>query len=214
MWIGIISVIKGIPILLFQLIAKWDATEINFHQGNQVVKEVNYGVFLFSVLTMLLTDRMWQINCIFFIRLLLVLLLGIVNGCFLFAMVMDLKVQKVYHFVWWIAGGAAWVIWYIESREHILWLVFFWILQQRLFTRFYGKADGHAFSICAILRVALGGTMEDIWCHMIVAFGLLALVQLYKRNVDAKGKLKKPVPFIPYIWLTFWFYPGWFLSIG
>lgn len=38
---------------------------------------------------------------------------------------------------------------------------------------------------------------------MLVSFGILGMVQLLRHNINAKGNLKKPVPFIPYIALAF-----------
>lgn len=211
---SMMCMVKGVYVMLFRLTAKWDATESVFHQNTPSVKGVNYGVLLSGILSVCVADQMLTTDDNFLVGLFLLLLFGVVSGCFLFATIMDLKVQKVYHFVWWIAGGAALTIWYMRNGEHLLWILAFGFLQRTLFKRFYGKADGHAFSVCGVLMVAFEGTAKDIWCHMILSYGLLILVQLCKGNIESKGKLKKPVPFIPYIWIAFGLYPGWFISVG
>ena len=41
--------------------------------------------------------------------------------------------------------------------------------------------------------------MEAFLAHMIVAFALLLPVQAVKKNIATGGRLKAPVPFLPYV---------------
>lgn len=81
--------------------------------------------------------------------------------------------------------------------------IVFWILQQLWFSRLYGRADCHGFSCCGFWFWALGYGLAVCLFHMLLALLLLAVVQLIKGNVDKRGNLRTPVPFIPYILLGF-----------
>lgn len=78
-------------------------------------------------------------------------------------------------------------------------LVLFALLQYLLFTRFYGEGDVMAFQICSLYLVGRGGDLQTLLLHMALAFILLGGVQAFKRNINPKGNLKAPVPFLPYI---------------
>lgn len=82
-------------------------------------------------------------------------------------------------------------------------LVFFVLLQYGIFMRMYGKADGMAFSVCALYFAGMGGEIEVYLFHMLLCFFLLAIIQLCKRNVSLQGKLKKSVALYPYITVSF-----------
>lgn len=126
------------------------------------------------------------------------------------ATVMDLWEQMVYRFVWWAAGAAALVILIARlcaagrvggaAGELILYI----FLQQTVFVRFYGRADCHAFSVCAVAMAAYGLRLVDYLIHMALAFGILAVIQLACGNVTQSGRLKQPVPLVPYITVAFW----------
>ena len=151
-------------------------------------------------------------------------LLGIFAGGLLAACIMDMRYCYVYNYVWW-AGGAAGIgilvlslwerlqHWATESVKSISSndavevlgsLVIFVLLQELFFCRFYGRADCHAFVVCALAEGALGIPMKGYLIHMLLAFGILAIVQLIHGNVGADGNLKSPVPFLPYIAVSFW----------
>lgn len=138
------------------------------------------------------------------------LLLGCFAGSLLAAAVMDLWEQMVYRFVWWIAGGAATVLLYLkfgrgEAAEGIvIQLALYIILQQAVFVHFYGRADCHAFSVCSMGMAALGMDFSDFIVHMTLAFVGLTAVQLASGNVTCGGRLKRPVPLVPYIVTAFW----------
>lgn len=78
-------------------------------------------------------------------------------------------------------------------------LVIFALLQYFLFMRFYGEGDVMAFQICSLYLVARGGDLQTLLLHMALAFILLGGVQVLRRNINQKGNLKVPVPFLPYI---------------
>lgn len=78
-------------------------------------------------------------------------------------------------------------------------MILFALLQYLLFMRLYGEGDVMAFQICALYLVGEGGNLMTMLLHMALAFGLLGAVQLARGNINKKGNLKTPVPFLPYI---------------
>lgn len=78
-------------------------------------------------------------------------------------------------------------------------LVCFALLQYFLFMRLYGRGDGMTFQICSLYIIGEGGSLETLLSHMMAAFALLGAVQLVRGNINRKGNLKLPVPFLPYI---------------
>lgn len=78
-------------------------------------------------------------------------------------------------------------------------LVLFALLQYLLFMRFYGEGDVMAFQICSLYLVGQGGDLQTLLLHMALAFTMLGAVQALRRNINQKGNLKVPVPFLPYI---------------
>lgn len=142
-------------------------------------------------------------------------LLGILAGCLLAACTMDLWEQAVYRFVWQVGSGVAGIILLsVVQRELrdgevgkialIAGLLLFILIQYMLFGRMYGKADCHAFCTCAIVFAAMGGGFRDYVLHMAMAFLGLALVQWLRGNIASDGNLREPVPFLPYITVSFW----------
>lgn len=129
--------------------------------------------------------------------------LSVVAGCLIFACITDCKVCEVYRFVWWIAGGCG-VFCLQQNKENIPELVFFCLLQEIFFCWFYGRADCHAFVICAMVQFGMGMGLREYLIHMLLAFGGLAVIQLFRNNINGKGNLKQPVAFLPYITVSFW----------
>lgn len=82
-------------------------------------------------------------------------------------------------------------------------IILFALLQYTLFIRMYGKADGMAFCICALYLAGKGIGLEGYLYHMFLSFLMLTIVQLCRKNVSIKGKLKEPVALYPYITTTF-----------
>lgn len=146
------------------------------------------------------------------------LLLSVFAGCLLFACLTDVKACYVYQFIWWVAAAAAgMLLWksyetdFRNSRGYELWmtervipLLFFILLQELFFCRFYGRADCHAFAVCAIVVCAFDMGMTEYLLHMILSFASLAVVQALRGNVKYNGRLKRPVAFLPYIAFSFW----------
>lgn len=140
-------------------------------------------------------------------------LLGIFAGSLLVACVTDALFCKVYNFVWWIGlGAAAGLFWdYISNVDEwfaaciiIRNLVFFVAVQFIVFRKLYGRADVYAFVVCSLTGVVFGLGIIGFFCHMLMAWMLLAVVQIVRKNVGRDGNLKRPVAFIPYITLAFW----------
>ena len=88
-------------------------------------------------------------------------------------------------------------------------LFLFILLQEVGFAKLYGRADCHAFVACAMLERALGMGMKEYLTHMLLAYIFLAIVQGAKRNIGRDGNLKKPIPFLPYITVSFWVLIYW-----
>ncbi len=133
------------------------------------------------------------------------LLWGVIVLCLLAACVMDCRTCEVYNITWWISGAAALLL--AGSRrpdgEQILSLALFLLLQLLVFSRIYGRADCYAFCVCAVAETAAGFGFRDFLLHMLAAFGILAIVQAFRRNIGRGGNLKQPVPFLPYITVSF-----------
>lgn len=141
------------------------------------------------------------------------LALALMLGCLLLACVTDVAIHQVYNFVWWIGAAVSavplwkrlWSMDDIRMGKYILFgLLFFWMIQLGVFGRLYGKADCYAFCVCALAEAGLGMEPLQIMMHMAFAFGLLMSVQLFRKNITLRGRLKRPVPFLPYITAAFY----------
>lgn len=135
----------------------------------------------------------------------LYLALSLLAGCLMISCITDLLTFQVYNFVWWIGGlGVGGML--LSTKEHgsAAALLLFCFLQQFFFSRMYGRADCHAFCVCAAAECALGMGMLEYLVHMLLAYILLAVVQGAGRNISRKGNLKVPAAFLPYIVLSFW----------
>jgi hypothetical protein len=134
------------------------------------------------------------------------LLLGVFAGCLLAAGIMDWWEQMVYRYVWWTGGVAAAGMFLVfhPSIKALLPLGVFAVLQYGIFGRFYGRADCHAFCVCALMMTALRFRFLDYVMHMAVVFAGLTVTQLFRGNVCGNGRLKKPVALVPYIAAGFW----------
>lgn len=133
---------------------------------------------------------------------------SVIAVCLLFACIMDCRTCQVYNFTWWISGTAALLLLVTgENRmdmECVAGLGLFVILQLKLFSEMYGRADCYAFCVCALAEAAAGLGIAEFLIHMLAAFCLLAVIQGIRGNIDRRGNLKQPVPFLPYITLAFW----------
>ncbi len=149
------------------------------------------------------------------------ILCSLLAGGLLAAACMDAVNSYVYNYVWWwclpwtgmllgLPVAKAYMgdgLWRITGRlgiQQAATVVLFVLLQQILFAQMYGRADCHAFSVCALAGCVWQGNLLWFLIHMLLAVTLLAVVQLCRRNVTKDGKLRVPKPFIPYIVVTFW----------
>lgn len=137
---------------------------------------------------------------------------------------MDLRSMSVKRLVWVPGGGVVGILTIMrlcgamqegETACRVvsfLSLLAFLLLQQCLFARMYGRADCHAFCLCAACFWGMGYGCE-VWVYqMALAYVLLAVTQALRRNIARTGNLKQPVPFLPYItgsfalWVDFIFW--------
>ncbi len=115
----------------------------------------------------------------------------------------DYCTTEIYDFVYTpalIAGVSTLFLKHVSQTHVVLTeLIIFILLQLLLFRHFYGFSDCIAFSVCAIWMASSGGELYEYFILMTIAYMLLILVQACKRNIDKKGRLKKPIAMIPYI---------------
>lgn len=142
------------------------------------------------------------------------LLWAVFGGSLLLACVTDSLLCQVYNFTWWISLAAALAL--LWCRRSVLMeegficsdmlggLLLFVGLQLLLRGRIYGCADSYAFCVCALAGTALGISAAGFLTHMLLAYLLLFVMQLFRRNLNHKGNLREPVPFMPYITVAFW----------
>lgn len=126
--------------------------------------------------------------------------------CLAAASIEDIRTHKVSDYTWWVfapaclmilPGPAKLTVWdFLEC----LYVIF---IQQHVMSRFYGRADSHAFSCCMVFLTFAGAGLEGHIIHMSIALLYLTIAQLLNHNIGKNGKLKKPVPFIPYISASF-----------
>lgn len=150
------------------------------------------------------------------------LMWGVLGGSLLLACVTDRLIGQVYNFTWWIFLAAIALLWCfgrdpLQGSNPLCgtlgWVMVYLGLQLLLAGRIYGRADSYAFCVCALAQVLLGIPAAGFLAHMSIAYVLLFVVQLARRNIDRRGNLRKPVPFLPYITAAFWVtitLRGWF----
>lgn len=134
------------------------------------------------------------------------ILCSLLAGGLLAAACMDAVHSYVYNYVWWWCLPWACLLALSEGWNIRTWIAAagFTALQQLVFGHMYGRADCHAFSVCALAECT--GDTGILWplCHMLLAVILLTVVQLFHGNVTRDGRLRVPQPFIPYITVSFW----------
>lgn len=141
-------------------------------------------------------------------------LLAVLAGMLLFASTTDCKRYEVFQFTWWVAGSAAFFLYgyrnYFWSSDTVsppssfYMLLIYVVLQESFFCRTYGRADCHAFAVCALAECAFGMDITWYFFQMVLAFILLTTVQAVRHNIGTRGRLKYPAAFIPYISASFW----------
>ena len=118
----------------------------------------------------------------------------------------DIRTKSVTNAVWWIFSAGLLMmlferrdVWVSYVPESILAVG----IQELIMCRVYGRADSHAFSCCAVFLCLTGPGLEGHIMHMSLALVMLSAVQFLRGNIARGLKLKRPVPFIPYIALSF-----------
>lgn len=94
----------------------------------------------------------------------------------------------------------------LPGERRILPILLYIGFQIMIFMRMYGAADGMVFMVCAVFENCFGKGTATFLMHMAAAYLLLALIQGIRRNIGRDGNLKQPVPFVPYIAATVWFF--------
>lgn len=123
-------------------------------------------------------------------------------GVLVAAAFMDIVWQEVYDFLWILGIVLAGIQYALSENPGLApfaGMVFFIFVQEVIMAKAYGKADCHCYSCCAFMLVACGYGFEDIVVMMGMSFAFLVSVQLRRRNIGSRGKLKEAVPMIPYI---------------
>lgn len=111
-------------------------------------------------------------------------------------------VTDVVHYLG-LAGGIILILQAPTHPEVCKELITYTIIQYIVFGRLYGRADVVGFVLCAFFAMSMGRGIEAYVSHMIIAFGLLALVQVFRQNIAINGNLKHPVALFPYIMCGF-----------
>lgn len=192
-----------IPVGCLIIVQKLDKEESIVPSGEEWLKILGVGVLAGVVLRDLnihIGQNVWE-----------AMLLDILTGCLLFAGITDIYIGKAYHFIWWLGMAAGVLAFWLKGRQMppsyfavlSVSIAAFVLLQQIFFARFYGRADCHAFCVCAFAEGSFGMGMMAFLVHMVLAFGLLAIVQRLRHNIGKYGYLKREVPFLPYITASF-----------
>ena len=130
---------------------------------------------------------------------------GLLAVYLLVASVQDLQTCLVYDFLHIPAAlsGICFIL-MDPAWDKIISLFLFAAIQLGIFMRMYGAADGMVFLVCAVFESRFGNGLLTYLLHMGAAYVILAIVQGFRRNINKRGNLKKPVPFVPYIAATVW----------
>lgn len=132
---------------------------------------------------------------------------GVLAAYLLVASIQDDQTYEVYDFLHILAvpTGVVFIV-AAPSREKIISLAIFAVIQLGIFMRMYGAGDGMVFLVCAIYESRFGKGLSTYLLHMATVFVVLGMVQGGRRNINKKGNLKKPVALVPYITATVWFF--------
>ena len=138
-------------------------------------------------------------------------------GCLFAASICDIRTHTVPDLIWWIAAAGILGLILVrygggeapsdpgamKAAGRLLEALFIIFIQERVMSRYYGRADSHAFSCCALYLAVCGSGLEAHILHMSLSLISLTLIQLLRHNISKRGRLKHPVPFIPYISVAF-----------
>lgn len=176
-----------------------------YGQGGEIRLD---GHVCWWVLAGALTESLW-IGCFWDYKDGAALLAGGVLAAYLLcAWVTDVQTFEVYEFLHVIGLLVGIFLLAHSGRWAAAWrpLAVYALLQQTLFRRMYGRADGRIFTVCAIFEASFGAGLTQYLLHMAAAFGALAAVQGLRGNISARGNLKEKVAFVPYIAGTAWLF--------
>ena len=138
-------------------------------------------------------------------------------ACLFAASICDIRTHTVPDLIWWVASLdilALLIVRYgcgeapsdsdaMNAAGRLLEALFIIFIQERVMSRYYGRADSHAFSCCALYLAVCGSGLEAHILHMSFSLVSLTLIQLLRHNINRRGRLKTPSPFIPYISVAF-----------
>jgi len=136
------------------------------------------------------------------------LLYGILAAYLATASITDRQTKMVHDFLH-LPGGLAGVslLIYRWPDQAVFWeAVIFFAIQMLIFRRLYGTADCLVFCVCALYLAAEGQGMMTYLLHMGASFLLLAVVQIFRKNINRQGNLKEPVALVPYITVSMWIF--------
>ena len=127
--------------------------------------------------------------------------------CLAYASYEDIRTHMVPDFIWWIMAAGSLLLLtgapICFSSGNIAGHILSIFIQEKLMSRYYGRADSHAFSCCALFLMFSGYGLEAHILHLTLSLALLTFIQLIRRNITRSLKLRTPVPFIPYISVAF-----------
>lgn len=133
---------------------------------------------------------------------------GVLAAYLLVSSITDFQTCEVYDFLHILGALAALAVFFQRppTKDTLISLLVYWLLQHFLFSKMYGEADAMAFLVCALFESVYGFGLLTYLFHMGAAFIVLAIVQAVRHNINRHGNLKQPVPFLPYIALTVWIF--------
>ncbi len=112
------------------------------------------------------------------------------------------QVTDVVHYLGLLGGGILLLPGHQQTQVGVE-LITYVVIQYVIFRKMYGHADVIGFVLCALFFSATGRGIDVYVGHMSLAFGILALVQAFRRNIAGDGNLKQPVALFPYIMCSF-----------
>ena len=138
-------------------------------------------------------------------------------ACLFAASICDIRTHTVPDLIWWFASLDILVLLVVRygcgeappdpdamnAAGRLIEVLFIIFIQERVMSRYYGRADSHAFSCCALYLAVCRSGLEAHILHMSLSLVSLTVIQLFRHNLGRHGRLNHPVPFIPYISATF-----------
>lgn len=132
---------------------------------------------------------------------------GVLAAYLLVVTIQDLQTCVIYDFLHVLAAPAGLIfVLAAPSREKLLSLIVFLIIQFGIFMHMYGFGDGLVFLVCALYESRFGKGLLTYLIHMAAAYIVLCIVQAVRKNISRSGNLKRPVPLTPYITATVWIF--------